>query len=614
MRAQLHAPPWLVQNHRLLFLAGLYVAVLVALHGAGAMVDDSPARLLLRLGVPLLELGLCFSFCGWLDRRWAGRRVLAANLLLTALVGLIYTAQIYALFLSGNFITVLALQNHAESRIVEQRSLYLTLLAALLWWMTSAALYLRKPHVRQRAMSRHWAGATLLLGLLQGCLLPWQGSSSRLEAGYLQAPIGALANNSYQLLRSRAEFPAWRTRGGGDAPYPLEKRDVYTQPLPFPDTGVDARVKNVIVIFSEGTSTRLIGAYGSKYPGLTPNIDRLAAHSMRVIHYYNHTAATYRGLQGQLVSGYPWAGGAGDTEAWADPTKRDAMLAIRNRSVPMILNQLGYHTEFLSPHHDTVGLNTMLRALGFEKVYSFDDVSRRIAPGNPMYAVEGALSDGELFHALNLLMATHRLSKPGQPFFAGLYNFGTHAFLDVVAFGLKYGDGSNPALNRLHNYDHAVGAFLDAFLASDYAHDTIVVFTADHANYPEPSYREAVGENHAPYFVDQIPLLIYDPFHRLPATWDAHGRTSIDFAPTLLQLLGVRHADNSFLGTSLFEDNHRPIGIAAIGNEFYATDTLGVFPEGSVPAALRAPFAAGRAAVIRYYRLEQANRLFRSPR
>ncbi len=150
----------------------------------------------------------------------------------------------------------------------------------------------------------------------------------------------------------------------------------------------------------------------------------------------------------------------------------------------------------------------------------------------------------------------------------GLYNFGTHAFLDIMPNGVKYGDGSNPVLNRLHNFDYEVGKFLDYFLASDYAKNTLLILTADHADYPDKSYREISEKNDQPLFVDRIPLIIYDPSHDLPPVYDAHGRTSIDFAPTLLQLLGVKNADNSFLGTSLFERNPGSIGFAAIGDEF----------------------------------------------
>ena len=41
-----------------------------------------------------------------------------------------------------------------------------------------------------------------------------------------------------------------------------------------------------------------------------------------------------------------------------------------------------------------------------------------------------------------------------------------------------------------------------------------------------------------PYFVDTVPLLIYDPTHDLPAEYDADDATGLALAPTILQLLG----------------------------------------------------------------------------
>jgi len=600
----------LLRQHRLIFVAGLYAMYLAVLFGLTDTRHDEVSIKLLRMLPPLVELGLLWCVCAWLETRSRGRAVATVTALLAAVVCMAYMAQIYSLHLSGNFITALAIENRAEGRIVANFGLYLICAAALLWWLAelAASLYSLRPSLTHEPHGQRWLiSSTTILLLAQFMLFPHQGSSSLLETTWQQAPVGSLLRNYATLLASQRSL---RNDGSDQHGFPFEKSTIYRHALPFPPSSDQQTVRNIIVIFTEGTSARLIGAYGGRYPGLTPNIDRLAAQSMRVNHYYNHTAATYRGLLGQLVSGYPWAGGASDTDAWDDPDQRASMMGTNYQSVPMLLRDLGYRTSFLSPHHDSVQLNPMLRRLGFDKVYSFEDVSQRIAPDNPMYAVEGALSDGELFHALTLQLQRHQLAKPGQPFFAGLYNFGTHAFLDVVAFGAKYGDGRNATLNKLHNYDQALGSFLDSFFASPYANNTILILTADHATFPDPSYRAAAGSDFQPYFVDQIPLLIYDPFAHLPATFDAHGRTSIDLAPTLLQLLDVPRGDNSFLGMSLFEDNHQSIGFSAIGNEFFAIDANGVHPEQALPMVHNQAFAADKAKVERYYQLERQHRIF----
>jgi arylsulfatase A-like enzyme len=165
----------------------------------------------------------------------------------------------------------------------------------------------------------------------------------------------------------------------------------------------------------------------------------------------------------------------------------------------------------------------------------------------------------------------------------------------------------------LHNYDHAVGLFLDYFLHSAYADNTILVFTTDHATYPEPDYRTVAGKDLKPYFVDRIPLLIDDPFHQLPHEFDAAGRNSLDLAPTLLQLLGIRTARNSFLGHSLFEPRSFATGFTALGSRFYLTTTHGIFSAEDVPQSLQPLFACEAHVVREYYEAEAANRLASAP-
>src|SRR3546814_16774088 len=93
-----------------------------------------------------------------------------------------------------------------------------------------------------------------------------------------------------------------------DAPYPYLKDWVNRQPRPCAGKPPVAQ-PNVIVLFIEGMSARTLEPYASTYPGLTPNLQALAGDTMVGDTYYNNTAATYRGLQGQLTSGLARAGG-----------------------------------------------------------------------------------------------------------------------------------------------------------------------------------------------------------------------------------------------------------------------------------------------------------------
>src|SRR5690606_41993988 len=109
---------------------------------------------------------------------------------------------------------------------------------------------------------------------------------------------------------------------------------------------------NMIVLMSDGVSARMLGAYGVEYPGLTPNFDRVAAASMRVDNSFTHTAAPYRGVGGQMASGFMASGGAGQN-GWERVPDPNALTTTRRQTVPALLSAAGWQTYFLAPHPET---------------------------------------------------------------------------------------------------------------------------------------------------------------------------------------------------------------------------------------------------------------------
>jgi phosphoglycerol transferase MdoB-like AlkP superfamily enzyme len=607
------------------YLFGIYVAYVLKLLVFSSLPDrGNVGHDLMRLATPLVELGISFFAMVWLLRprptatSWRRRTAFITGLVVAFSVALVYAAQIVSLEMSDNFITVLALENGGEGRLVRGASLYTFLAIGFAWWVLFAWSTLRARtfgHVPRVSLSR--TDVCVLVALL--VLVPWlaqaQAGNGRLEVHYSQAPMASLLRNVVEVQTARTFFQSGRdphaalelSKLAANA-YPFERRTIYASPLPFPTKDGGPARPNVIVIFSEGLSARLIGAYGGTFPGLTTNIDRLAQQGMRVDNYFNHTAATYRALQGQLDSGYPEAGGKGEVVSWEGPEGNNQLVRTRYQTVPLLLRQAGYRSYFFSPHSDTVTLNTMIRAIGFDTVFNFESAVK-VSPRYGENLIFGSLNDVSLFDEMVDFLKANEGEKK-QPMFIGAYNIGTHAFMDRIDGAEAYGDGSNKVLNRVHDLDIAFGRFLAYFRASPYAKNTILIFTSDHASFPEPAYREIMVEPFKAYFVDRIPLIIYDPGHALPAEYDALGRTSVDFAPTLMQLLGVRTANNSFLGDTLFERSDSTFGFSAIGNDFFMSDRTDVYAEAEVPTIYRTEFERRKAAVMLYYRLARENRIF----
>lgn len=395
--------------------------------------------------------------------------------------------------------------------------------------------------------------------------------------------------------------------------YPLRKDWIYEGEPPFAREAGAPRLPNIVIFFTEGLSARLTGPYDPPFPGITPNLDRFVAQprTMVVTNYYNHTAATYRGLHGQLCSLYPKDEGSA---AWLEGPETGAVRSYY--SLADYLRELGYETYFLDAHRrGAARVDGMMRRIGFESVWTAEDLSARYLGGSEPLRSD-ALSDHQLLDAVaGFLQERQKRGAGSRPFLMGSYNIETHAFQDSAVDGPKYGDGRKYCLNTLHSFDHAFGRFLDFFLRSSLAENTVVIFTADHCHFPTKDYVEAVR----PYlsearrvFVDTIPLVIYSPLHRLPKTFDAQFRTSVDFTPSLIHLLGLPQRPNPFIGRSIFSplaSRERAPGIASIGPELFFIDRNGISRRGRLRDHAKEFWRVQR--LMRYLAdLEEGNRIW----
>ncbi len=411
------------------------------------------------------------------------------------------------------------------------------------------------------------------------------------------------------------------------AEYPLIKDAIYRGNTPFVSQKTQHAGNNfiedqpnIIVFFTEGYSARTMNVYGSEYAEITPNLNDFAKHSMVVDNYYNHTAATYRGLHGQLCSIFPKYGGVGGWHTnYADLPQTDYFC------LSHLLNNYDYQTIFLfSQLRDTTFIDEMMGILGFDQVWAADSLAKNYLKGQKMMR-SNAISDQQLFVSLiGLLKDLEKQNVEDQPskrpFFISLYNFETHAWLDVLEDGKAYGKGDNISLNTIHNLDDAFGRFWKYYQQSSLAENTIIIFTADHCHYHEKSYVEAVkkpGSNYQSIFVDQIPLIIHDPTRKLPNNFDARFSSSIDFAPSLVHFLGLENHQNPFMGSSIFEkktqrefSKGQDSGIASLGNKTYIIDQEKIHG-GAKPTGVKKQDLMGLHGFIKHIQwLEAENRVW----
>lgn len=297
---------------------------------------------------------------------------------------------------------------------------------------------------------------------------------------------------------------------------PVEEAEVDENEMyALPSQGFDllGSDKNVILIFTEGLSKHVI----QDERNIMPNVAQFANESIEFTNYFNHTFATYRGLQGQLFSGH-------QVELY-DQNHLPSLMSV--------LKEAGYYTAMINVEAENDTFTNYLNNLGFDEVYS------DLADGFNILD-EGAY-DSLYAKALELMQQ--------QKFLLTIYTFQTHASFDAEEF--VFGDGSNSELNKFYNCDYHFGRFFEAFKQSPLAENTVIIFTADHATYGDelfvkafPDYGQRICSS-----CDEIPLYVY--YQGMHEIMDAQGRNSLDLAPTILDMLGLQKPV-TFLGSSLF--------------------------------------------------------------
>ncbi|HFN4356957.1 TPA: LTA synthase family protein [Escherichia coli] len=342
----------------------------------------------------------------------------------------------------------------------------------------------------------------------------------------------------------------------GDAGKSFLKTSVFITPL---QNNNNFKGRNVIVIFAEGFSSEIIGNSKMAHFPITPNLDKLSTEALSFKNYYNHTAATFRGLRGQLTSGYQFRDGltdAGTGIAQLSNVEINNIYLHRQTSLPDILKEYGYKSYFIASTEKNSPLNTMLKTLNFDKVLGMGDF---------IGYQRDRMTDKQTFNALQYFLRSQE--NKNERFFIGVYPSGTHHGQDSP--NEKYFDGSNSLYNKFYNYDFQLGKFVDFFRRSSFYGNTLLIITSDHSTFPSTEYKKSFNSD-SRYFVDKIPFLIIGK-NITPEVLDAGGENSLSFAPTILHMLGIQYSMNYFLGCSLLDKTcTSPFShLSAIGSDYF---------------------------------------------
>ena len=294
-------------------------------------------------------------------------------------------------------------------------------------------------------------------------------------------------------------------------------------PSPF-----KARPRNVVLITVESLSALYVGAWEPPklYAGLTPELDKLAREGLMFEHLYATGTRTVRGLEA-LSLGTPPVPGQSIVRR---PGNEDLA------TVGGLLGQQGYTSMFLYGGYGYFDNMNAYYAANHYRVVDRTDIPRKDGQFENIWGV----ADEVLFdRSLELFDAE---AARGKPFFAQLMTTSNHrpftypsGRIDIPSPGGREGG--------VKYTDWAIGKFLRDAQSRPWFKDTLFVIVADHC-------ASAAGKSKLPPEGYHIPMIFYAPALLTPGRYKPLA-SQIDLAPTLLDVLGKKGAEN-FFGRSYF--------------------------------------------------------------
>ena len=343
----------------------------------------------------------------------------------------------------------------------------------------------------------------------------------------------------YPTMPTDAAFRRLRGLLGDDAgPIGDDRHDVLRRVVhPGPE-----RRLNVIQITVESLSASFLGHYGNTEE-ITPTLDALVPKALVFDRFYATGNRTDRGMEALTLS--------------VPPTPGRSLVKRRGNehlfTLGSVFRSRGYDTTFL---YGGYGYFDNMNHFFGENGYRV--VDRAAVPKSAVtFANAWGACDGDLYRWT--LREADVAFAAGRPFFHFVMTTSNHRPYtfpgDQIDLPSKY-TGRRGAVKYT---DHAIGDFLEAAAQRPWFRDTVFVIVADHCASSAGKAELPVGRYH-------IPLIIYSPGGQI-----APGRVStlasqIDYAPTLLGLLGWSYSSRFFGRDVLATEAAAQPGHALIGN------------------------------------------------
>lgn len=268
---------------------------------------------------------------------------------------LVFNAQLYFLRFSGTFLSLIMVNNIGSISALGNR-LPLYIICAI----GTVAVSLLPITVIMEAIPIH---RFLLIPISIELILTCGG-------GYRYSPICAYPNLLMQMFTQKSAIQSTRKMAESEDKTHLFYKPSVSDYISKPDDLQEQ--PNIVLIFTEGLSQSII----DDPRNLMPNISYYQQNSLSFDNYYNHTAATYRGLSGQLYSGYQ-----------QNNDDKNHLISLHS-----ILHDKGYKTIMLNVEPRNQEFTEYLSNMEFDELWSDAEYSHQLA--------ENVISDRDAYNVL----------------------------------------------------------------------------------------------------------------------------------------------------------------------------------------------------------------------
>jgi phosphoglycerol transferase len=208
------------------------------------------------------------------------------------------------------------------------------------------------------------------------------------------------------------------------------------------------------------------------------------------------------------------------------------------------LNDQGYRLDFIGGADlDFAGKGKFYQTHGFTNVHGVKELTTQL--NQPPMSDWGIYDDVLLEHFRQRLASMANQQTPYGLFGLTLDTHHPAGHIPPACENIEYADGEDPMLNAVHCADRLVGQFIDAFMESPAAQDTVLVVMSDHL-----AMRNTVWERLETQERRNL-LMMFSP-HLPPGEVNKPGST-LDVAPTLLTAMGYETEGWGF-GRNLLND------------------------------------------------------------